>query len=241
MINPAFNLHILIEEAYRTSSEDSSYYSTWMKVFQIPDGEDDKVALMESISSMFQLFVDTKTLIEQNSKLNTEKNQKHLTTIGNAIYNVNLHGNMLNFHRTMNQESLTALSYIADSIGFIYDLNEATINSEEADLLIEEVNDLVTTISESNLPNDSKLILIQNLNNLREALYKYKFLGADALKNALEQSLGSLLLNKQTLSEISNEESFSRFYKVLERLNTLTSVGTSIKELALPFFANLIK
>lgn len=246
MINPAYTLHALLERAYQISSDHSKYASTWMEVFQISDGDtkmstDDRIALMESISSMLQLYVDTKILIEQNSKLNTLKNQKYLTAVGNAIYNINLEGNMLHFRNKINNETIMALSYIADSIGFIYDLNEHIIHSEDAETLLEDVDDLIITISKTELPNDSKLILIRNLNNIREALYKYKFLGADALKDALEQSLGSLFLNNQTLTEFSDEESFSRFYKVLERLNTLTSVGTSVKELALPFFSNIIK
>lgn len=245
MLNPAFSLHVLLEKTYRTSNTYSDYDTTWMNIFEITTDDENKtnakIALMESISSMLQLFVETKNLVEQNSKLNNEKNQKHLSTIGNAIYNINLQGSMAHFHETINEESLTALSYIADSIGFIYDLNEATIDSEGADTLIAEVDDLITSISESNLPKEAKFILIKNLNNILEALYKYKFLGADALKDALEQSLGSLILNKQTLSEVSNESSFSRFFNVLEHLNTLVSVGTSVKEIALPFLTNLIK
>lgn len=251
MINPALNLHTLLDEAYNNSVSSDEYQGTWMKVFNIVDKnyddtfsflyEEEKIALMDSISSMLGLYNETKSLVEKNPKLNSEKNQKHLSTIGKALYAIDFEGTMAHFHRTIDQETLTALSYIADTIGLVFDINEGSINSDEVDKLIAEVDDLISAIDESNLPNDAKFILVQNLHNIRKSLFECKFLGIDALIPALEQSLGSLYFNHQHLEPISNEENFSRFFRVLERVNTLCSVGTAVKELALPFFGNLIK
>ncbi|KOP80652.1 hypothetical protein AMS59_04570 [Lysinibacillus sp. FJAT-14745] len=245
MFNPALSLYHLVEETYNYSYPGNAYISTWMRTFDLAEDKNspanDRIALMESINSMFKLFADTKNLIEQSSKLNTERNKKYLNIIGDAIFQVDLDGTMEHFHNTLNEESITVFSFIAESIGYNYEINEATINSEEVDKLIVEVDDLITAIDESNLPNDAKLILVQNLHNIRESLFKCKYSGVDALKPALEQSLGSLYLNHQQLEPISNEENFSRFFQVLERVNTICSVGTAVKELALPFFGNLIK
>lgn len=243
--NPALNLYHLVEKTYRESYPSNSYMTAWMVTFELTKDlnfpANDKIALIESINSMLKLYLDTKKLIEQNSRLNTERNKKYLNFIGDAISKIDLDGSMSHFHDTLNEERLVAFSFLAESIGYHYELNEATINLEEVDKLIAEVDDLITAIDESNLPNDAKLILVQNLHNIRESLFKCKFSGVDALKPALEQSLGSLYLNHQQLEPISNEENFSRLFQVLERVNTLCSVGTAVKELALPFFGNLIK
>ncbi|MFT9817507.1 hypothetical protein [Lysinibacillus sp. NPDC056185] len=243
--NPALNLYHLVEKTYRQSYPNNSYKTSWSITFELTEDlnspANNKIALIESINSMLKLYVDTKKLIEQNSRLNTERNKKYLNIIGDAISKIDIDGDMSHFFDTLNEERLEAFSFLAESIGYHYELNEATINSEEVDKLIAEVDDLITAIDESNLPDDAKFILVQNLHNIRESLFICKYSGVDALKPALEQSLGSLYLNHQQLEPISNEENFSRFFQVLERVNTLCSVGIAVKELALPFFGNLIK
>lgn len=232
--NPALKLHSLIEKTYNESFKNDSYKLVWARTFNVD--KDDTISLMNNIIGLINLYTETKKLVEQNERLNNVKNQNFLHNIGNAILTIDFEGYINNFRENLNQETLTALSYIGDSLNFVYDLNESKVDNKKLDEILDEVNNLVQSIAESLLPKDVQNILINNLIIIKDALYRYKFLGEYELRKALEQTIGSIAINKSIIDQNQDDSIYPRFGSVLGKVSSLITIGTAVKDYLLPLF-----
>ncbi|MDG1570096.1 MULTISPECIES: hypothetical protein [Bacillus cereus group] len=243
MENPASKLHTLLNEAYndcrKASSHNTSYRETWAKVFGIDP--DDRTALLSSMNSTFQLFLTTKDYILKHDRLNNERNLKFLSNIENALSSMNFEGDMSRFKTYMDSETLTALSFISDHMGFIYDLHESKIDAEEITDLITEINNLVENITSSNLPGDVKSLLFKNLDLIRASLISYKISGVEGMKTALEQTIGSLFMNNEVITPVAQDENVKGIFNIIDKMNTVLSTGVAVKDLVGPIIGLLLK
>lgn len=239
MDNPASRLYSIIEKAYNKlpTFGEKRYKALWAEVFNID--EKDLISLMNNIIGMINLYSETLKLIEQNERLNTEKNLVFMKQIEKAILTVDMEGSAYNFSKNMNRETLTALYYIAENLSFAYDLNEVKVDNEKVDEILDEINDLIQSIAESLLSKDVQDILINNLILIKEALYRYKFLGEAELRKALEQTIGSIAINKSIIDENQDNNIYPRFGDVIGKTSSLITIGTAIKDYLLPLFDKL--
>jgi len=237
MENPASKLHSILEKAYiisPNSFKPERYKTVWAKVFNVD--ENDILSIMNNIIGMINLYNETLKLIVQDERLNTEKNLKFMNRIENAILTVDMEGDANCFSEYMNQETLTALSYIAEHLSFAYNLNEIKVDNKKVDEIIVEVNELIHSISESPLPKDVQNILINNLILIKDALDRYRFLGEDELRKAIEQTIGSIAINKSIIAENQDDSIYPRFGGVIGNVSSLITIGTAINDYLLPFF-----
>ncbi|PFM20870.1 hypothetical protein COJ41_17700 [Bacillus thuringiensis] len=243
MENPASKLYILLKEAYddckSTRAIDTSFSETWSKVFKID--MNDRSALLTSMNSMLNLFLTTQDYIKANEKLNNERNLNFLSKIELALSSMNFDGDMSTFKSNINSETLTALSFICDHMNFIYDLHENEINREEITNLIDDIDILITNITGSILEEDVKILLLKNLNAIRFSLASYKISGSEGMRIALEQTIGSLFLNNEVIIPIADDENIKNIFNIIDKINTLLSVGSTAKDLFAPLFNLLIK
>lgn len=241
MENPAFKLHNLLERAYNTSSSSGSseFRSTWATVFEIDPN--DNSALLNSINSLLNLFLTTQEYIKQNDRLNNERNLKFIDKIGSALSSLNIDGNMSTFMTNMNRETLTALSFMADHMNFVYDLHESIISAEEISNLVSEIDSLVENITQSNLPEDVKSLLFKNLHAIRSSLISYKISGIDGMKTALEQTIGSLFMNNEVITPIAQDDNVKGIFNIIDKVNSILSTGVAAKDLIGPIFSFLLK
>lgn len=237
MDNPALKLHSLLREAYDSVQGHERYSSAWARIFNVD--ENDRIALMRNISGLLNLYNETLNLVEQNERLNTENNKKYLLRIQNAIFSINFEGNMTKFIDSLNEETLTALFFIGEIIYYHYDLNESKVDNKKIDEILNEVNDLIHDIAESSLPKDVQDILVHNLIVIKDALYRYKFLGEEELRKALEQTIGSIAINKSIIDENQDDNIYPRFGDVIGKTSSLITIGTAIKDYLIPLFDKL--
>lgn len=242
MENPAHKLHSLLDQAYNicaNSNSTPSFRSTWSQVFEIDPN--DTSALMASMNSTLNLFLVTKDYIQQNKRLNNERNINFLNTIEIALSTINFEGSMDKFQKNINNETLTALFYIGESMSLIYDLNETQINGEEISDLINEIDKLVESITSSTLPEDVKSLLFKNLDSIRSSLISYKISGADGMKTALEQTIGSLFINNELITPVAQDENVKGIFNIIDKMNTVLSTGVAVKDLVGPIIGLLLK
>lgn len=233
--NPAMKLHSLLEKAYDQSKGvmGTPFKNVWCNVFEIDNSNTS--ALLASLNSMFDLFFKTKTYIESNNRLNTERNKRFLNNIEAAIGFINFEGSMDTFNRHINNEILTALYYIGESISFVYDLQDNQLDNEQISELIKEIDILKDNISQSPLADDVILLLVKNLNLIRDSLFSYKISGIEGVRTALEQTVGSLFLNNKIVQPEAENEHVRDVFNIIDKVNNLLNTGTALKELLAPF------
>lgn len=241
MENPAYKLHSLLKEAYEKSQtrfgSAANYKNVWCDVFGIE--LDDTSALLTSLNSMINLWASTKEYIQNNEMLNDETNIKFLDKIEKAISNMNFEGNMSHFETNMDNETLTALWYMAKNISLVYKFNNQIIDEDEIETLIAEIDSLTENIIDSSLPEEVRLLLLKNLNLIRESLFTYKISGRDGMLEAFDQTIGSVFRNHKILP--TEDENVKGLFNIIDKLNSLLSTGLSFKELMAPIIGLLIK
>ncbi|MFJ7888419.1 hypothetical protein ACIQYL_10045 [Lysinibacillus xylanilyticus] len=243
MENPAYKLHAILNDAYSRCSGVSGgnikFKTTWSKVFEID--EQDTSALLNSINTLLNLVIKTKEFIQNNAILNDELNNKFIRNIEHSLSELNFEGNMISFKNYINSETLTALNYIAKHMDLIYKFENQNVNEEDVKNLIKEIDELIESITQSSLQEEVKLLLFKNLNTIRESLFTYNINGAEGIKTALEQTIGSLFINNKSIVQVSNDENVKGLFNIIDKLNSILSTGVAIKDLLGPVFSLLIK
>ncbi|MCY8045751.1 hypothetical protein MOC94_21610 [Bacillus haynesii] len=230
--NVILRVHNLIEQAYKEAGGSSlaSYRETWANVFEVD--ENDTASLLSSLSLLFESLRTIRSIIESHPSLNDEKNMEFLNQIELGVYHVNLKdGKMGEFYKYIKTETLTAFYYIGKTLSLLNEFSANELDSEEINSLISEIEELTHNFSISTLPDKLKLIAINKLNLIREALTQYAITGPEAIEAALEQTAGSILLNPDTFLTESNSQEVNRFFKIMDRVAKLLGLGNSAAQL----------
>jgi hypothetical protein len=239
MENPLYKLHLLLEQAHKESTrshfhaqESLSFKETWSKVLDIDPN--DNIAFMNAMSSVFKLLATSKEYIEKDERLNKPRNIDFLNKVGEAFSSLNFDSDMKHFRQYVKEETIMALSLLSDHIHLAYNLNESVLTVEEVNDLINEIDNLIDKITNSNLSEQVTLILFKNLSLIRTSLNHYKVSGIKGVEEALEQALGSILLNKKTLLPVVEDENVQGVFGIISKINSVLSVGVAVKELVAP-------
>ncbi|PGQ44350.1 MULTISPECIES: hypothetical protein [Bacillus cereus group] len=242
MENPALKLHSILNQVY---TECSSYHSppkfekTWGKIFELDPK--DLSNILTSLNALFNLFHETKQYIVNHEKLNIDENLGYLNRIQRAIFSLDFEGSMSGFMSNMDKETLMALFFIGKQVDLVYALNESNINGEEISNLIQDVDMLTESIINSTLPKDVISLLIKNLDLIRSSLTSYKIFGTEGMKNALEQTIGSLFVNNEVITPVAQDENIKGVFNIIDKMNTVLSTGVAIKDLLGPIMGLLLK
>lgn len=228
--NPATKLYSILEKAKKMGNNDTR--TVWANAFDVD--RSDTAALFSNYNSLFELYFSTKKLIEENDRLNNTKNIQYLDIIGQALGSFNLTGNTMNFRDRLTPEVLLALHYIAENISLAYNLPNSVASDEELKEILEDVEALISNITDSHLPADVKQILVKNLFMMKESLHSYFITGIEGVRESLERTIGSVVMNNQVIAPEAADENVKGFYKVMLRFNEIVSTINGAKELVAP-------
>lgn len=233
--NPASKLYEILTMAKSiagTNNATPSFKKVWAQVFNVNESNYEEI--IQGIVRVQNLYRETKVLIENNKILNIDKNHTHLKVINRAVFTLNVQGNTAYLKDHLKQESLTALSYMGDLIGNIYDLPDAIVEDEKEDLTT-EIDDLTQNFLNSELPPELKSVCISNLERLKKSLVHYEIFGADGIEEALAMSYGEIIINAKDVKQFKDNPDISRFYKLLERINQTISTSENVIKLTTAF------
>ncbi|ATP40127.1 hypothetical protein CSE16_08720 [Solibacillus sp. R5-41] len=237
MENPALKLHTILESIL--SFEGNQYLKTALiSTFKTPINSTHE--LINHLYYTQKLVEETILLVEQYERLNNAKNQKALHSIQQAFSSLDFNDSVYQFNTYISEATLVALSYIADSIDDHFNFSNLNIDSNTVSELQNEIEELIKNISESNLPAEAKALLINNLSSIKVSLYQYTLFGEQELQKALEKTIGSIFVNNSTLTEISDDQNVSRFFGIIDKLNSVLELGNSVTDTVLPFVKQLM-
>lgn len=231
--NAISRLHKIIETAYGEGSKyearNMSFKNTWIKVFNLEST--DVPSLLSSFSLLFELLRKSRSIIESHPRLNTQKNLGYLERIEESLYHIDINnGDMEHFYNHIDLETITALYYIGENVSFVNEFKLKEIESEVIDSLLIEIEELTKKFTSSTLPEKLKLIVFKQLNLIREALTQYTITGIDGLQGALEQTIGSIILNGSEFSNQENDQNVKGLFGFINKLGNILSVGNTAGE-----------
>ncbi|MGE7915565.1 hypothetical protein [Lysinibacillus xylanilyticus] len=238
MENPALKLHSILQEICNFQTN-VYIQDAFFAAFEIENGN--FIELAVCLNNLQNLLNETKILTEQHEQLNIHTTQKFLQRTQTALEKIDFKDNLAHFKNYINDETLTALSYIAQSINFNYTFSNLSISTDNINELQVDIEELIISISESELPPEAKALLIKNLYSIKAALHQYILFGKQELIKTLEETIGSIFVNNETLSKVNGDQNVSRFFGIIDKLNAVLELGSSINDKVLPFVKEIMK
>lgn len=129
------------------------------------------------------------------------------------------------------------LMYLADTLNRLHP--QISISNDQLHDLLQKVTALHVEVLESDIPQDLKELILDNLNSIRIAIEAYKLYGPDGLRKAMERGLGSYIMyrwnNEQELTANTKaREKMNDFATILSIINGILTLSTNARPLIEP-------
>ncbi len=237
--NPAGRLFKILSEA-KARNDSLPSRLVWANILKI-DPTDISTILL-NISELINLIHLTKNAIQKIDGINHEIYLKPFTKLEGAFASTNFEIGWSSFRGQLDDATMVALQFCSDTLS--RQISENEISKEELDALLKEVNELLSMIIKSNLPEEIKSFLIDNLENIRRAIITYRIRGALSLKYVLESNIGSFYFHREQIDKVIKSGDgatiFPVFFRVVDKLNKLVSFAINTKKLASPMINLLL-
>lgn len=230
--NPASRLHDILTEIHRISRKNPSNFkfkTTWAEVLEVDQENLDDI--LEGIMGVQDLYRQTIDIIQNHETLNSDKNKKHLDDIYNALYTMNLQGNMNTYHTHVKPETLLSLSYIDELIEIIFKVQKSLLSEEEKEDLQSNIDELIKDLINSGLPDDLKSTYTNSLFNINVSLSHYRIYGAKGLQESLAKAAGELILNPSTIEHKDNK-TIASYFDLIQRINMIVTTSETVIKLS---------
>lgn len=237
-LNPAARLFKILETA-RTVPRNGTIKYNWSQTLNIP--EDDTKTMFLCLAELHRLVTQVTNTIRSIDGINHSLFLKPFPNIMRVIQHTNLHQNWKDVGSFLDDETMARLEHCVD---LLRGSCEEPIPAEELESILVSIEDLRKEIHESNLSSDLKDLLRDKLSALEQAIYSYPITGARSIKRAVEQTVGSVVLQRSDYEIIETEggeqETINRFFTLMQQVNTVADVALKIKKLASPLITLML-
>lgn len=188
------------------------------------------------MAGLIGLVSETKTAIEHLDDVDHALYLRPFKKLESFLSQVNLDATWEHWQKQLDEPTLYGLQFAADRLS--RNAGSTSISEKDIASLQRELEQFVTNVIESDLPQDLKALFLRNLESVRHALLVYRIRGIDGLEHELERAIGSLMLNRQHIPPAGNESAprkfWERFFVVIDRINKAVTLSRGAKELAEP-------
>lgn len=231
--NPAGRLlNILL--SVRAEKDNVPVKQVWAKEFGL--SPDDTGSVLFMVAELIALIKNSQEAIQKIEDINHTIYLKPFRNIEKAFAVSNLENNWSSFKNHITSDTIVGLQFCSDTLS--RKIGESEIPQEQLDKLLVEVESLLVTLINSNYPEDFKVFLVDNLENIRKAILTYRIRGAVELKKVLENSIGTICMHHEQIVEhnkfSSDDKTLSRFFDIVSGLKNLVGLALKTKELAAP-------
>lgn len=227
---PAGRLFDILKEA-KSKPDNYKVRKVWAEIFSVD--EKDTGTILRMVADLIQLTYKTKSQIESLDDVDHSLYLKPFTKIERMFSVLNLEANWLSCKNQLDEPTIYGLQFCSDKLN--RNTKITALKSTEIELIKKSLTELSDLISASSLEPSLQLLLIRNIESLRQALIAYKIKGIDGIETEIELNLGSLFLNKNKIKEsVSNEKSstiFKKYFSFLDGLTKTVSTAKSIDQL----------
>ena len=205
--------------------------------------KDEQVEVLNQVFDIYQLTREIKTLIKLNTSLNHELYLASYESLEAITSPANFHKKWHELKGNFETDVLTRLEFCSQEIGKYYE--EEKVSEEELESISKLANELFTLLEKSNIDDIAKLLLLEEIERIRSSISRYKIRGAKGVKEALQATLGAVVVNKEELEVIAkdNPDVLNKLGDLLDKLDTFSAKALKIhKALSKPvsFFLSLI-
>ena len=190
-------LHFL--ESARQQANSLTAVHAWSRVFSL--SETDTMGVFKSLNYLLDLTEETERLILKIHDLEHEKYLGGMGSIkkGLSYPNLSVPWEMVKQH--FSDKALTHLLFCAERIGKRFP--EEIIPDDILQDIENDINSLFDKVSKSSIRDAFKELLLDLLERMRRGISEYRIRGADGLREALETTIGRLVMKRTSVAESS--------------------------------------
>jgi hypothetical protein len=225
--NPAGRLHQILVKA-KNYPDQKKVGEVWAAALGV---EQEDSVITRSIVELYGLSNDIQSLIRMNENLNHELYLKSFQSINQAFFPLNLRANWNSVKPYLNEEALTRLQFCAEELSRFY--TEDSLDEADLQEIVEATELLFDAVYSSDLPDALRLILLEEVERLRNAISMYRIRGAKGLKVALQGTIGSVVANQDELKESASENAnvIERLGNLIDKLDSFTARALKLKKM----------
>ena len=231
--NPAGRLYDLLLTAQKQSVKEPAR-NAWAKVFDVEPA--DTGSLLKMLADLVGLVSQTRSSIERLEDVDHALYLKPFKKLEAFFSQVNLDGQWAHWQNQLDEPTLYGLQFAADRLS--RNAGSTSISEKDLESLRAELEQLVTSVLGSDLPQGLKALFLRSLESVRHALLVYRIRGIDGLEQELERAVGSLLLNREHIPPKGDKSPprkfWEQFFLVVDRINRAVTLCRGTSELAGP-------
>jgi hypothetical protein len=220
----------ILSEA-RNKPAQTKVRKVWADIFGIK--EDDTGTILRMLADLIQLTYKTKSQIKNLEHIDHALYLKPFVKIETMLSSINLEAQWQSWQQQIDEPTIYGLQFCSDRLN--RETNFTTLKNSDLEQIKKAIEELSNSVSDSNLETPLKLLLIRNLESLRQALIAYKIKGIDGIETELELNMGSLFLNKDKIvASADKQESksfFQKYFKFLDGINKTISTAKQVDQL----------
>lgn len=241
--NPAKRLYDILDATIAAQSRLDSVEPSgrvWARLFNMGPKED----FFDALGRIFSIIDSYEQFVKRSGTMTIEKKTMHLNQLREvkmAFFKARSSSwseLSIGFHGSL----MTSMQWAAEDMKHYW--NEEVVSKEALGNLQSEVEKLVNRVIQTNLNDQLKQMLLDDLEAIRQAILEYRIHGADGLRQALARSEDSLLRNyedlKRASESVETRSVINEFLNILKNVDYLVSVGLKIKRLAGPVIERLM-
>lgn len=202
-MNPAALLLFWLQHAKKCDAS-LSVLAAWCKVFEL--SPNDTPDVFKRLAFLIELAEKVEALILKRADLTHDLFLSGIPSIKAGLSQANLHNPWGSLRESFTDSGLVQLSFCADAIGKFCpepEIPEDVLKEIGADL-----NALFDKVCSSSMNSEVKELFLDLLERMRRAIAEYRMRGATSLRDALEISVGRMVLRKARTGErnVAEEE-----------------------------------
>jgi len=225
--NPAGRLHKILSTTKR-QPDGKKVLEVWADAIGI---EKDNVTVTKGVVGLYSLSQEIQSLIKMNAQLNHDLYLLSFKNIDRAFFPLNLGADWKSVRPHLTDEALTRLQFCAEELKRFY--SEESLADEDLEDIIKKTDQLFETLNKSKLSDTLRLTLLEEIQRVRNAISMYKIKGAKGLKEALQGTIGAVVVNQEEIKKSKNEnaEVIKRIGELIDKLDSFTSRALKLKRM----------
>ncbi|MEO9968206.1 MAG: hypothetical protein ABJF11_20610 [Reichenbachiella sp.] len=165
---PAGRLFDILSEA-KKKPPNTKVRKVWADIFGIE--VTDTGTILRMLADLIQLTYKTKSQIQKIENIDHEIYLKPFIKIEAMLSQINLDANWQSWQQQIDEPTIYGLQFCSDRLN--REANFTSLKSSEIDQIKKDLEGITNSVSNSHLETSLKILLIRNLESLRQSLIAY--------------------------------------------------------------------
>ncbi|SDU62652.1 hypothetical protein [Desulfobacula phenolica] len=225
--NPAGRLHKILSMAKR-QADGKKVREVWAEAVGL---ENDDMIVTKGVVALYTLSQEIQSLIKMNESLNHDLYLSSFNRIDKTFFPLILNAEWKTAKGHLTDEAMTRLQFCAEELTKFY--SEESLEEEDLQDIIEITDNLFDALNQSSFSDILRLTLLEEVQKVRNAIVIYKIKGAKGLKEALQGTIGAVVVSQEDLKMESeqNKEVIQKIGQLIDKLDAFTSRALKLKRM----------